>query len=300
MSSLQLLDTSNNWLSGSMPPIININTSSLQHLDVSTNNMSGHLPLDMFYNLPQLEVLYLYENMFSGRIPPSLFQCKQLVYLVLEENNFQGSIPEEIGNLTRLQVLYLGHNNFNGKIPGRVGELKSLEYLHIPECHLTGPIPLVITNLTLLKTIIFSSNNLSEYGSGGHISGKGDVYSYGILLMETITSKKPTDEMFSGDMSLKQLVGDSLLNGSVTEIVDSDLLHQNDLHFAAKKQCAASILSLAINCTTNLPVERINMEEVGSRLEKIKSALLASIERRSRYLPRVGVNQVHALKVLVE
>ncbi|XP_038688835.1 receptor kinase-like protein Xa21 [Tripterygium wilfordii] len=155
-------------------------------------------------------------------------------------------------------------------------------------------------SMTLTQTLATIGYMAPEYGSGGHISGKGDVYSYGILLMETITSKKPTDEMFSGDMSLKQLVGDSLLNGSVTEIVDSDLLHQNDLHFAAKKQCAASILSLAINCTTNLPVERINMEEVGSRLEKIKSALLASIERRSRYLPRVGVNQVHALKVLVE
>ncbi|KAF5733581.1 putative Leucine-rich repeat protein kinase family protein [Tripterygium wilfordii] len=67
---------------GIEPPIININTS-LQYLDVSTNNMSCHLPLDVFYNLPQLDVLYLFENMFSGRILPSLFQCKQLIQIML-------------------------------------------------------------------------------------------------------------------------------------------------------------------------------------------------------------------------
>ena len=33
-----------------------------------------------------------------------------------------------------------------------------------------------------------------EYGLEGMISAKGDVYSYGVLLMETLTRKKPTNE----------------------------------------------------------------------------------------------------------
>ncbi|GMP36408.1 hypothetical protein CsSME_00008547 [Camellia sinensis var. sinensis] len=43
-----------------------------------------------------------------------------------------------------------------------------------------------------------------EYGSEGRVSTNGDIYSYGVMLLETFTRKKPTDEMFSVEINLRQ------------------------------------------------------------------------------------------------
>ncbi|KAL8507859.1 hypothetical protein ACS0TY_018415 [Phlomoides rotata] len=41
-----------------------------------------------------------------------------------------------------------------------------------------------------------------EYGLEGLVSTRCDVYSYGVMLMETFTRKRPNDDMFGGDLSL--------------------------------------------------------------------------------------------------
>ncbi|KAK0578874.1 hypothetical protein LWI29_017618 [Acer saccharum] len=53
-------------------------------------------------------------------------------------------------------------------------------------------------------------NLIVEYGSQGIVSVTGDVYSFGILMMETFTRKKPTDNMFEEGMSLKLWVKEAL------------------------------------------------------------------------------------------
>lgn len=101
------------------------------------------------------------------------------------------------------------------------------------------------------------------------MSRQGDVYSYGILLMETFTQKKPTDRMFVGELSIKHWVEVSYPD-SIIDIVDAKfkLLIEGD--FSVKKNCLSSIMKVALDCTVESPWERTNMKDVLVMLKKIK------------------------------
>eukprot|EP01018_Ginkgo_biloba_P027805 Gb_14202 [translate_table: standard] len=62
-----------------------------------------------------------------------------------------------------------------------------------------------------------------EYGLGGRTSTKGDVYSYGIVVLELVTGKKPTSDMFEGELNLRKWVSMAFPE-RVEEIVDECLL----------------------------------------------------------------------------
>ncbi|XP_022770048.1 probable LRR receptor-like serine/threonine-protein kinase At3g47570 [Durio zibethinus] len=117
-----------------------------------------------------------------------------------------------------------------------------------------------------------------EYGSTGIVSIKSDVYSYGILLMETFTRKKPTNELFVGNMSLSLWVKESLSN-DIIDVVDSSLLQTEEEHVMATTNCISSIMKLALDCVVELPEERIDMKDVVSALQKIKTKFLNNVRQ---------------------
>ncbi|KAG7959932.1 hypothetical protein I3843_10G094000 [Carya illinoinensis] len=133
-------------------------------------------------------------------------------------------------------------------------------------------------SLTQTMTLATIGYMAPEFGSEGLVSTRGDVYSYGILLMETFTRKKPTDDVFTGEMSLKCLVQESLAL-SILDVVDANLLHnQND--YAAMEECLQSTMGLALCCCADSPEQRIGIANVLATLNNIKLKFLKDISGR--------------------
>ncbi|KAK9180624.1 hypothetical protein WN944_023757 [Citrus x changshan-huyou] len=122
------------------------------------------------------------------------------------------------------------------------------------------------------KTLATIGYMALEYGIEGEVSTKSDVYSYGIMLMEIFTEKKPIDEIFIGELSLKRWVND-LLPDSLVEVVDKTLLSGKEKHFSVKEQCLLSIFNLALECTMESSEKRINAKDIVTRLLKIRDTL---------------------------
>ncbi|CAN6694899.1 unnamed protein product [Malus baccata var. baccata] len=115
-----------------------------------------------------------------------------------------------------------------------------------------------------------------EFGMEGIVSTRGDVYSFGIVLMETFTKRKPTDEMFVEEMNLRQWIADSLFpDAAIDEVVDAEIVGtEEDGDFVSRRDCLSSVMRLGLACSAALPKERINMKDVVVTLNKIKAKYL--------------------------
>ncbi|KAK4368306.1 hypothetical protein RND71_012098 [Anisodus tanguticus] len=108
-----------------------------------------------------------------------------------------------------------------------------------------------------------------EYGQDGIVSTSCDIYSFGILMMETFTRRRPSDEIFSGDLSIRRWVSDSFPSG-IHKVVDANLVQLGDEQTDAKIQCLLSIMELALSCTLVTPDARISMDDALSTLKRIR------------------------------
>ncbi|KAL6284242.1 hypothetical protein ACE6H2_015171 [Prunus campanulata] len=115
LTSLEILDLSNNKLSGKIHQCIGNFSQSLSVLDLRNNKFHGVIP-GTFSKGNVLRNLDLNGNQLEGSLPPTLLTCRELEVLDLGNNKIQGTFPNWLESLPKLQVLILRSNKFYGEI----------------------------------------------------------------------------------------------------------------------------------------------------------------------------------------
>ncbi|XP_047094085.1 putative leucine-rich repeat receptor-like serine/threonine-protein kinase At2g24130 [Lolium rigidum] len=106
-----------------------------------------------------------------------------------------------------------------------------------------------------------------EYGLGGQPSTEGDVYSFGVMILELITGKRPTDVLFQEGLTLHDwvrrhhphnfaaVVARSWLTGRGSPVVQVD-------ETVGADDIVAELIDLGLACTQHSPPARPTMVEV--------------------------------------
>uniref|UniRef100_A0A453SFP6 Protein kinase domain-containing protein n=1 Tax=Aegilops tauschii subsp. strangulata TaxID=200361 RepID=A0A453SFP6_AEGTS len=257
------------------------NLTFLRRLHLPGNRLHGAVPSALGH-LRYLKRLNLSDNSLDGAIPPSLSRCRQLDSISLGYNRLKGKIPWKLAALPNLGLLELRRNELQGEIPHELGSLHNLVVLDLGHNKLQGTIPSEISSLVNLEFVDISNNRLTgeippgiEYGLGNEVSIHGDVYSYGILLLEMFTGKRPTDSRFGESFGLHKYVQIALPERAA-EVIDRDLLAETEdgkesssnsnSNMDLRIACITSVLCTGISCSQERPTDRI---QIGGALKEL-------------------------------
>ncbi|KAL8241363.1 hypothetical protein R6Q59_014718 [Mikania micrantha] len=124
-----------------------------------------------------------------------------------------------------------------------------------------------------------------EYGVGRQMTSGGDVYSFGILVLEGMTGKRPTDEIFKEGISLHKFASMALRDNIVTNIIDVNIINVYQEEAEVKEikkeanmktiieECVASTVKTGVSCSMNSPTQRMDIKNVVLELQHILNTL---------------------------
>ncbi|KAG6408273.1 hypothetical protein SASPL_131278 [Salvia splendens] len=197
LSYLQILDLSNNELSGVIPRCVQNFTAmakkkSLPDLyrlyggEKSIYSFSIYIggfiesalivikrsKLQYDTILPLVTTIDFSNNTLHGEIPTEVTCLLELGFLNLSRNELVGLVPDHIGEMMQLQSLDLSRNSLSGQIPTSLAFISTLGYLDLSYNNFTGRIP-EGRQLQTFNATSFIGNHLCGQPLTANCSGEG-------------------------------------------------------------------------------------------------------------------------------
>ncbi|KAH0704435.1 hypothetical protein KY285_018713 [Solanum tuberosum] len=318
-SHLTYLDFSFNNFSGMIPRSLG-KFLSLGEIYMKGNSLLGTIP-DL-EDLQDLQSLDLSLNNLSGPIPHFIANLTSLLYLNLSFNNLEGEVPIT-GIFSNLSTYGFVSNS---KLCGGIQELhlRPCVYQETQKTQKKDVLSLKLiltivfaasfSILALLIVFLCWRRNLkdqpepevrsesarfypnisyeelriaTEYGMGSKVSILGDVYSFGILILEIFTGRRPTDTLFQASSSLHHFV-ETALPEKVMEILENKAFHGEMTSISTngeeywgnikkeQMECLVGILEIGVACSAESPRDRLTMRQVYSKLTLIREKFLGA------------------------
>ncbi|KAK2633138.1 hypothetical protein EUGRSUZ_L00468 [Eucalyptus grandis] len=129
-----------------------------------------------------------------------------------------------------------------------------------------------------------------EYGTGSAVSTQGDVYSFGVLVLEMFTGKRLIDDMFEDGLDLHCFTKAALVD-RVEKAIDPILLQEieelekrrtiapegKNKSWCSIKDCLVLIIEVGITCSFESSKERMDIYDALTKLQGMRKKLLEFI-----------------------
>ncbi|KAJ7964000.1 Kinase-like protein [Quillaja saponaria] len=127
-----------------------------------------------------------------------------------------------------------------------------------------------------------------EYGYGAEVSTFGDMYSFGIVLLEIFTGKRPTDDRFTNGLNLHnyakmalpeqvmEILEPTLLNFIEELTITNDARAGNPVRICKVQECLISVVRIGVLCSSEAARERKQASDVLRELQLVMNILVGT------------------------